>query len=132
MRAVVDPGVLVSAAISRVGAPAQLLQAWRDGAFELVVSPLLLAELERVLAYPKVAQRVADDDAEAFAALVGTGAMRADPDRTTYVSAGPGDDYLVGLAEAADAVLVSGDGHLLALAPRLPVFTPREFLSRLR
>lgn len=54
MRAVLDPNVLVSAVLSPRGAPADVLRAWHDGRFELVVSPHLLDGLERVLAYPKL------------------------------------------------------------------------------
>ncbi len=41
----------------------------------------------------------------------------------------PGDDYLVALAAAERAVLVSGDVHLTSLASRMPVRTPAEFIS---
>jgi predicted nucleic acid-binding protein len=37
------------------------------------------------------------------------------------------DDYLIGLAAASDALLVSGDEHLLELADRAPIHTPAEF-----
>jgi predicted nucleic acid-binding protein len=43
----------------------------------------------------------------------------------------PGDDYLIALAAAERAVLVSGDSHLTSLAPRVPVRTPTEFLADL-
>jgi putative PIN family toxin of toxin-antitoxin system len=52
-RVVFDPGVLIAALISPIGAPAHLVQAWLDGQFDLIVSPQLLAELERVLLRPK-------------------------------------------------------------------------------
>lgn len=47
-------------------------------------------------------------------------------------SAGPDDDYLVALADAAQAVVVSGDGHLLDLADRLPVYSPANFIALLK
>ena len=47
MRAVLDPNVLISALLAPKGAPGQVLAKWVIGEFELVVSPLLLAELER-------------------------------------------------------------------------------------
>jgi len=43
----------------------------------------------------------------------------------------PNDDYLVALASSEHAVLVYGDGHLTALADRLPVSTPADFLASL-
>jgi hypothetical protein len=56
IRAVVDPSVLVSAFIGDPAAgPGQLVEAWCDRRFALVVSPLLLAELDEVLLRPKFA-----------------------------------------------------------------------------
>jgi predicted nucleic acid-binding protein len=49
--AVIDPSVLVSAFIGRPEAgPGQVVAAWRDGRFTMIVSPLLLEELAEVLA----------------------------------------------------------------------------------
>lgn len=53
MRAVLDPNVVVSAALSRSGTPAKLLRAWLEGAYELVASPSLLGEPEEALGSPK-------------------------------------------------------------------------------
>jgi putative PIN family toxin of toxin-antitoxin system len=133
VRAVLDPNVLVSGVLSPQGAPARTMLAWRRGEFELVVSPLLLEELRRVLAYPKVASRLDPTDAAELVALVEEQATCvADPsERPRAVPEDPDDDYLVALAAAAGAVLVSGDAHLLALAGRLPVCSPRAFLELL-
>jgi predicted nucleic acid-binding protein len=49
LRVVIDPGVLIAALISAKGAPRALLRAWIEGALELVVSPALISELQRVL-----------------------------------------------------------------------------------
>ena len=133
MRAVLDANVLISAVLSTRGTAARLLLAWQAGAFELVVSPQLLAELRRALAYPKLARLVPPADADAFAAWLGRAAqLAADPPGPPPVrSEDPADDYLVALAAAERAVLVSGDGHLTALAGRIPVRTPTEFLAEL-
>jgi predicted nucleic acid-binding protein len=48
LRSVLDPNVLVSAAISTAGPPRQIIAAWVDGRFELVTSPVLLEELRGV------------------------------------------------------------------------------------
>lgn len=129
LRAVLDPNVLVSGMLSRDGPPAKIMLAWVKGDFELIVSPLLLAELERVLAYSKVASRLGPDDAADLLALLRQWATcvedPAEPPR--WVDADPGDDYLVALAQDAAALLVSGDSHVLELSGRLPVMAPREF-----
>jgi putative PIN family toxin of toxin-antitoxin system len=133
VRAVLDANVLISAALSPRGTPARLLIAWQAGAFELLVSSLLLAELRRALAYPKLARLVPPADADAFVAWLGRAAeLVADPAGPPPVrSVDPGDDYLVALAAAERAVLVSGDRHLTVLAGRIPVRTPAEFLAEL-
>ena len=64
MKAVFDVGPLVSATINPHGHPGQLLTAWRDGKFELVTSPPILADLRRVLAYPHICKRHQWSDTE--------------------------------------------------------------------
>jgi putative PIN family toxin of toxin-antitoxin system len=134
-RAVLDPNVLVSAFISQRGGPSdRIVRAWREGAFELVVSPQLIAELTDVLARPKFAVQAADGRAEAYvAALAGDALMIGDPPDPPAVSSDSGDDYLIALArEAAADVIVSGDSHLIELPdPRPPVRTPRPFVEQL-
>jgi putative PIN family toxin of toxin-antitoxin system len=133
VRAVLDVNVLISAILSPTGTPARLLLAWRSGAFELIVSTALLDELRRALDYPKLRRMVPGADADAFVAWLADAATVAlDPDdRPPLRSADPGDDYLIALAATQQAMLVSGDGHLLALADALPVHPPASFLSLL-
>lgn len=130
MRTILDANVLISALLSPAAAPARVLLAWQEGHFELIVSPLLLAELGRALAYPKLRQKVPADDADAFVAWLNRSATVArDPDGPPPAhSADPGDDYLLALAAEQNAVLVSGDGHLLALAGELPIHAPASLL----
>jgi len=133
VRAVLDPNVLISALLSPGGSPAKVLRAWIAGHYELIVSPLLLAELERALAYPKLRKRIDAEDARAVVAwLSGSATMSADPDGPSPIpSPDPDDDYLITLAAAQAALLVSGDAHLLGLAGRLPVVTAAAFLAQL-
>lgn len=129
MRCVLDPNVFVAALLSRRGTPAELLRLWLDGAFEVVVSPLLMAELQRVLAYPKIESRVREVEAKAFLTLLSEGATIVDDPAQppSLRTADPHDDYLVALAEAARTVIVSGDKHLLGMVGQLPVYSPADF-----
>jgi putative PIN family toxin of toxin-antitoxin system len=131
MRAVLDPNVIVSALISPKGAPAKIFREWLDGGYDLVTSPLLLSELERVLGYPKLRERVSKVEARELIELLRRSAdQRGDPRHTPPVrSADPGDDHLIVLAAASQAVLVSGDRHLLSLSDDLPVYSPAQFLE---
>ncbi|MCL6538952.1 MAG: putative toxin-antitoxin system toxin component, PIN family [Acidothermus sp.] len=133
MRAVLDPNVLVSAVLSRAGTSARLLRAWLVGDFELVVSPALLDELARVLAYPKIAKRVTRAEAAELLDLLRDHALLVeDPDRVPSIrSPDPGDDYLICLAEESRAALVSGDADLTSLPGRIPVYSPAAFAALL-
>lgn len=133
MRAVLDPNVLVSGLLSRGDSPAALLWAWLEGAYELVVSPALLDELERVLGYPKIAARVTPDEARGVLDVLRTQAEFVDdPSEAPSVhSPDPDDDYLIALAAAAQAAVVSGDSDLLGLKDRIPVYAPAAFLALL-
>ena len=133
-RAVLDTNVLVSALISPGGPSAALLLELRAGAFELVGSPILLAELGDVLGRPKFRPYVTAAEAAAYMELIGhEGTIHDDPPPAEEpLSADPDDEYLLDLARAAAAdVLVSGDSHLLVLRDVVPVMTPAEFLARL-
>lgn len=134
MRAVLDPNVIISALLSRRGAPANVLHAWLDGTFDLVASALLLNELERALGYPKLATRIEPAEVQELLELIRrAGVMIDDPaDPPDICSPDPGDDYLIALAAAAQAVIVSGDRHLLGLAEQLPVYAPADFLTLLQ
>ena len=130
VRAVLDPNVLSSAVISPRGAPAQLLSCWQAGEFELIVSRQLLAELRRALRYPKLRDRVPAEAAdELLGRLRELATVAADPRSASRRTRDPGDDYLVALAEAERAVLVTGDAHVRALGEELPIRSPRDFLD---
>ena len=131
LRAILDVNVLISALISPSGSPARLLLAWQEGRFELIVSPALLAELRRALAYPKLERLVPPADADAFVAWLSRSALlaRDATDPPPIHAADPNDDYLLALAAEQRAELVSGDGHLLALVGDYPIAGPADFLA---
>jgi putative PIN family toxin of toxin-antitoxin system len=132
VRAVLDPNILIAALLSRSGPPAQIVARWLAGEFELVVSESLLTELERALAYPRLRERISPEEADEFiSVLAHTAILAPGPSTSARRSADPGDDYLLALAEAERAVLVSGDRHLLKLADQLPIQTARAFLATL-
>lgn len=134
MRAVVDVNVLISGALSAKGSSAEILRASRDGQSELVISEMLLAELARTLAYPKLRKRIPPEKAAAFANWVRDhGTLAEDPASPPppVGSRDPDDDYLLALAIDRRAYLVTGDQDLLVLGDDLPIFTPAQFLIKL-
>lgn len=133
-RAVLDTNVLVSALISPGGGSARLLLELRSGAFELIVSPFLLAELREVLRRDKFRRYVSEAEADAYVELIRTeSVVRADPAPSPEpFGTDPDDEFLIDLArDAAADALVTGDAHLLELRAIIPAITPGEFLGML-
>lgn len=133
-RVVLDPNVLISALLTPRGASAGIVLHLRAGAFELVTSPALLAELRAVLRRDKFRPYVSLEEAEEFVELIRReSTSMEDPEPPAVpLSEDPGDEYLIQLARAARAdALVSGDPHLTRLRSRIPVKSPREFLDSL-
>ena len=133
MRAVLDVNVLISGVLSAKGPSAEILRASRDGQFELVISELLLVELTRALAYPKLQKRIPAEKAAAFANWArDQGTVAEDPATPPPVgSRHPGDEYLLALAIDRRAYLVTGDQDLLVLSRDLPILTPTQFATKL-
>jgi uncharacterized protein len=133
VRAVVDVNVLISAVLSARGPSAEILRSTRDGEFELIVSELLIAELDRALAHPKIRKRIPSEKATAYLSWVrGHGALADDPvEPPPMRSPDPDDDYLLALAVSRRAFLVTGDQHLLGIRADLPILTPAQFLLEL-
>jgi putative PIN family toxin of toxin-antitoxin system len=133
VRVVLDVNVIVSALLAPSGTPARIVEAWQDGRFDILVSPLLLAELQRTLTYPRLKRRIAPESTERIIDWLARFAVVAnDPaDAPPVRSSDPDDDYLIVLAAAEQAMLVSGDDHLLSLRPGLPIHSPAEFLALL-
>jgi uncharacterized protein len=134
-RAVVDPSVLISAFVGSPDAgPAQLVAAWEDERFVMVVSAKLLAELDGVLSRPKFAHRTGHQRGAAYvAAFAARSEHLPDPDDDGGHVRDANDDYLVALARAATAdAIISLDRDLLdAQLVDLAVMDPARFLASL-
>lgn len=134
IRVVVDPSVFVSALLGRRGgAPDLVVRALVDDRIEVLVSPLLLAELEGVLQRPKFS-RASADERRAFVDRVRLHATAvADPVDQPVATRDRNDDYLVALGrhEQVDAI-VTVDRDLLDAEIETPAaWTPRKLVDRL-
>jgi putative PIN family toxin of toxin-antitoxin system len=135
VRVVLDPNVLVSAAISSSGPPRKVLDAWIDERFEMIASPTLLGELRDVLHRPRFRRWISVELAnEIIDGIAHDAVLVDDPPPLLGVSRDPDDDYLIALArDAAADCLVSGDRHLLELTEAdPPILTPGQFLDLLQ
>lgn len=134
MRVVLDPNVLVSAAISAGGPPRAIVDAWIDERFELIASPAVLDELRDVLHRPRFRRWISIELADEFIdGLAQDASIAADAPNLPGVSPDPDDDYLIALGRATGAdYLISGDSDVLELAdPDPPVLSPRQFADLL-
>jgi predicted nucleic acid-binding protein len=137
-RAVVDPGELKSGLISSGSSGERLLVAWTEGAFEIVVSPKLLEELDQELTRPQMRRFFPASRARGFIEQLRSNGIylqdpEPDPGAAPRGHPGAGRDYLVALAKVSEAsFLVSSDPYLTGLADvSPPVITPGEFLEKL-
>jgi putative PIN family toxin of toxin-antitoxin system len=134
VRAVVDPGVLVSALFGKDCPPDAIVQEWKQGRFELIVSPQLVAELVEVVSRPKFSSQIFPEDvAELVELLRQHATAQGDPPHVERLTEDPDDDYLAALAVAARAdYLVTGDHALQRWrSDAVTVVSPREFLEQL-
>lgn len=122
----------IAGLINHHGTPARVIAAAARHDVTVVMSEQLLDELATVLARPKFRRWVRLEDAIGFVeALRMEAEVELDPDRIPRRVRDPFDDYLVALAEQADATIVSGDDDLLSADLESPAITPRQLLDRL-
>ncbi len=111
---VLDTNVLVSAFGWR-GNEREIYVRRREGRLKLATSPALLAELRRVLRYPRLG--FAEDEIESFVSdVLGHASIVEPPMELEVVEEDPDDNRVLECAVAAGAgCIVSGDGLLLDL-----------------
>jgi putative PIN family toxin of toxin-antitoxin system len=131
-RLVLDTNVRISALLFR-SQTAALHAGWKAGRFRLAVSPSIVDEYARVLAYPRFG--LSRDDAEGLLANeVLPYCDVFDPVPGERACRDADDDKFLDCAAAARAdAVVSGDNDLLSLGPHhrgIPLITVRSALSR--
>jgi hypothetical protein len=135
IRALLDANVLISAAIRPSGPPGQIVGALlARQAFELVLSPAIIAEVERALRLAKIRRYLREPD-EALLWLTDLVALTdlvQDKGGVAGVCRDPADDVvLAAAAEGRAAAIVTGDADLLTLGEYggIAILTPRVFLD---
>lgn len=136
MRIVLDTNVIISRYLTPQGRVARIVDLWEQGAFDLLISEVILKEYARVLRYPRLrpvhhltdAQLAEIDESFLeFAELVA-------PEKTpSVIKNDPDDDHFLACADSGGAdCLVTGDPHLLKLGScnQVPILSPADFLDR--
>lgn len=134
-RVVLDTNTVLSALVFSRGRLGVLREAWQHARCQPLVSRVTVAELVRVLTYPKF-RLDPEQQRELLGDYVTHGSVIRMPARLprTPVCRDPSDVPFLQLALVAKAdFLVTGDGDLLALAARFarPIVTPDQFLKRI-
>ena len=131
MKAVLDTNVLVSG-IFFGGIPRRVIDAWGEGQFELVLSPLIFDEYLRTCDRLGVS-RPGLEYREILATLAGHGTLVPDGSSDEPITEDPDDDKFMLCAVHSGAVVVSGDTHLHEASgwKGVQVLRPRAFLDLL-
>ncbi len=128
-RVVLDSNVVVSG-LGWSGAPSKILDAALAGQLVLLTSPPLLAELRRILGYPKLAKVFGE--AQQLVDLIEASSVVVLPTRTLAVVGDESDNRVLEAAvEGAADYIVSGDDDLLELGSfqGIPIVTPAALLG---
>lgn len=138
-RVVIDTNVIVSGILSRKGAPAEVLNAWRERRFLLLSSSDIVAEVRTVMKYPRIRHKynISDDEIEQTISLLEHDALlvAGDSNVAGSVPDDPKDEMFLACAMDGQAdIVVSGDHHLLDLDVfrDIPIITARRFLDQLK
>jgi putative PIN family toxin of toxin-antitoxin system len=129
---VIDTNVYLSALLF-AGTPGKLIPLWKSGKIHPQVNKKRVAELLRVMSYPKFEltekeiQYLLYVEILPFCNVVPT---KSGPD---IIAEDPSDDIFLHCCQVAGArALISGDHHLLALKfwENTPILTPSQFLKK--
>jgi len=136
LRAVLDANVYASAIIHPGGTPGRIVEGFlRDASFEVVLSPAIVDEVLRALAYPKVRKLLRSADARLwFEDIVVLADLVAGAQQLSGVCEDPDDDkYVAAALEGRAAYVVTGDRAFLSLKEHagVEIVTPRVFLDLL-
>jgi len=130
VRIVLDTNVLISG-IFFAGPPYQILEAWRDGTLQILVSPAILEEYRRVM--NELVSQFEAINLDPFLDLL---TLRSEivlaPLMPRVIKEDPSDDKFLECAVAGKAAcIVSGDKHLLKLSEfrGIRILTPRHFIQ---
>jgi uncharacterized protein len=131
VKVVLDTNVFVSG-VFFIGPPFQILQAWRNGNIQLVISPEILDE------YRRVGESLAEDHPlinlkPVLEYVIQNTLAFSAPALPERVCDDPDDDKFIVCALAGGSnIIVSGDRHLLKVSgyQNIEILRPRDFLDK--
>ena len=138
LRAVLDTNVVVSSLLSPLGPSARIVDAWRHSRLTLISSPLILAEVQAVLNYPRIRRKysITDEEVSKLLGLFRKHAIIVTGEAEKVkgvITADPEDEKFLACALEGQAnYIVSGDHHLLDLKSfrAIQIVTARQFVEQ--
>ena len=141
LKVVIDTNILISSAIVAEGKPNQVIKAWKEGSFFLMISDPILEEIQDVVKRERFINkyRLFPERIRGLIESLKIGAERIIQisQNLSVSSRDPKDDKLLACALGGNAdYLATGDRDLLALndSPKignLKIVSPKEFLELL-
>ena len=138
LRVVLDANVFISGLLSEYGPPGRILDAWLEGRFLIFVSVQIINEIQRVLGYPRLSNRLDPGLADQLIENLAEYCEITEPKLTLDVLVkDPSDNiYLACAVEARADSLVTGNLKHYQEAGNpyrgTTIMTPREFLDLIR
>lgn len=130
MRVVLDTNVFISGLFFS-GPPFRILQAWRDEAIQLIISPGIFQEYRRVA--QELSSSSPDIDISDFLDPLLVNAEMVDAGQLLEAVPVDADDdkFLACAIAGACEYVVSGDKHLLDVSPyrKVKILKPRQFVD---
>ena len=135
LQAVLDANVFISGLLSKEGPPGQILDAWLEGKFSLLISSQIVAEIHRVLEYPRIRERLEPGEADFLIKRLMVASKWVEGKLVLEVlNQDPSDNiYLACAVEAQAEFLVTGNLKHYSEAGNpfhgVEILTPRQFLE---
>ena len=128
LRIIIDTNVFISGVFFG-GNAGRILEAWTDGEIQLVLSPQIYLEYERV--FDVLKKRYSNRQFQSYLSQVASYAEFIDaPDLGQAISRDPDDDKFLACAIAGKVpLIISGDSDLLDVSgyAEISIITPRVF-----
>ena len=131
---VIDTNVFLSALLFG-GTPGELISLWKSGRIQTQLNKTTVAELLRVLAYPKFELTENEIQYLLYVETLPFCTAVAGKSGSAIIKEDPSDDMFLRCCEIAKArALISGDNHLLKLNSHRNtlILTPSRFLKEFR
>lgn len=138
LKVVLDTNQFVSGIISKDGPSAKTLEEWKHHAYILIISKEIIAEINRTLSYPYIAQKyhITNEDIKSLITLLEhESVIISKTPKINVVKNDPDDNKIIACAICAEAnYIVSGDKHLLTLQryKNIAIVTAPDFLKILK